>query len=139
MKKSMTLLLAVGALALIVGGYFLVSSLVAEDEPQEEDGGTAKTQFLQIDGELTKIDYTYGGERVVLEKNGEGLWQKADDASFPVSADAAETLETVLGSVEVLREIAPEDADTALFGLDEPQLVVSAGGRRGRRLPRRHL
>ena len=102
MKKSMLLVLAmlsalaVGALALIVGGYFLVSSLVAEDEPQEEDGGTAKTQFLQIDGELTKIDYTYGGERVVLEKNGEGLWQKADDASFPVSADAAETLETVL-------------------------------------------
>lgn len=131
MKKSMTLLLAIGALALIAGGYFLVSSLVADDEPPEEDGGTVQTQVLKIDGELAKIDYTYGGERIVLEKNGEGLWQKADDASFPVSADAAETLEAVLGSVEVLREIAPGDADTALFGLDEPQLVVSAAAADG--------
>ena len=79
----MTLLLAVGALALIVGGYFLVSSLTSEDEPQEEDGGTAKTQFLQIDGELTKIDYTYGGERVVLEKNGEEIDLRAEDDEAP--------------------------------------------------------
>ena len=126
MKKSLTLWLAVGALALAVGGYFLVSSLVSEDESTDGDTDTGtETRFLTIDGEISKIDYTFDGESIVLEKT-DGAWKKADDATFPVSADAAETLETVLGSVEVLREIAPEDADTALFGLDEPQLVVSA-------------
>lgn len=123
MKRPVKLIIAVAVLALLVGAYFLVVRLTAEPEqPAETETGNT---FLKADGDLTAIEYTFGGETIRLEKSGT-KWSKADDSTFPISPDAAATLEICAGSVEVLRTIAPEDADEKLFGLDAPTLDVRA-------------
>lgn len=126
MKKPLKLLIALLVLGLIVGGYLLVNHLVNDTESADADGDRQLSKYLTFDGDIVSIDYTFDDVRIELAKSEDGSWYKSDDDTFPVSADAADALATALKSVSVLREIDPADADTALFGLDEASLSVTA-------------
>ena len=125
MKRPLKLILALVVLVALIGGYFLVTELTKEETPAAAGGNsTLDTPFLSLEGTLLKIDYTYAGEQISLAKGADG-WQYAADPSFPLSADALSTIETVLKNIEILRTILPEEADLELFGLTDPQLTVS--------------
>ena len=100
MKRPLKLILALVVLAALIGGYFLVAELTKEETPAASGGNsTLDTPFLSLEGTLLKIDYTYAGEQISLAKGADG-WQYAADPSFPLSADALSTIETVLKNVE---------------------------------------
>ena len=124
MKRQLKLILALGVLAVLLGGYFLVTELTKEETP-ETSGGNSQldTPFLSLEGTLLEIDYTSNGEQIVLVKGADG-WQYAPDPSFPLSDDALSTIEPVLKNIEILRTILPEEADAELFGLTDPHLTV---------------
>ena len=125
MKRPLKLILALVVLVALIGGYFLVTELTKEETPAASGGNSMlDTPFLSLEGTILKIDYTYAGEQISLAKGADG-WQYAADPSFPLSADALSTIETVLKNVEVLRTILPEETDPELFGLTDPQLTVS--------------
>lgn len=126
MKKSLKLLIALLVLGLVIGGYLLVNHLVNETDPVDTDDDTQLSKSLTFDGDIVSIDYTFDGVHIALTKSEDGSWHKSDDDSFPVSTDAADVLATALKSVSVLREINPADADTALFGLDDAALSITA-------------
>lgn len=125
MKKPVKLLLALLALGVLAGAYVLVTSLTGEKTSDDPSGGEAVKQELTFEGDIADITYAYQNETVGLKKKDDG-WQKTDDSTFPVQADAADALAAALKSVSVLREIAPADADKALFGLTDPQLTITA-------------
>lgn len=125
MKRPLKLILALVVLVALIGGYFLVTELTKEETPAASGGNsTLDTPFLSLEGTILKIDYTYAGEQISLAKGADG-WQYAADPSFPLSADALSTIETVLKNIEILRTILPEETDPELFGLTDPQLTVS--------------
>ena len=94
MNRKRNLLLAVGILILLVGGYLLVLFL-----SPDEDAGTTETAgepvlSLTLD-QIASISYRYGEETATLEREDDG-WTLAEEDDFPLDQTTADTMASAL-------------------------------------------
>lgn len=128
MKRGLRLLLLIGALALCVGGYFLVEKFVPDETANEETDAAAIGIPSLDSGALSRIDYTRGGETVALKKSGDA-WIYESDPACPLDQTLIKQMVSVSTSLSASRSFTAQDL--AAYGLDQPACSIAltdAGG-----------
>ncbi len=125
MKKGVKLGILIGVLALLVGGYFILSGINAQSEKESEDSGDSVTVVSIADVQNLTIEED--GQSYELVKDGEN-WKYAEDESFPVDGDKAQAAADVFSELTVTRKLENALSDLSEYGLSEPSLTASAKG-----------
>lgn len=123
LKRSMKTLILLGVLALFIGGYYLVSSLTQTQSVTEEEGAFALSD-ITLDT-LAGMSWTRDETEYHFVQNEEGLWEKSDDAAFPVNQEALEALAEDLTGLEATRRLE-NVGELADYGLEEPVFSLTA-------------
>ena len=123
MKRSMKTVILLGVLALFIGGYYLVSSLTQTQSVTEEEGAFALSD-ISLDT-LAGMSWTRDETEYHFVQNEEGLWEKSDDAAFPVNQEALEALAEDLTGLEATRRLE-NVGELADYGLEEPVFSLTA-------------
>lgn len=123
LKRSMKTVILLGVLALFIGGYYLVSSLTQTQSVTEEEGAFALSD-ISLDT-LAGMSWTRDETEYHFVQNEEGLWEKSDDAAFPVNQEALEALAEDLTGLEATRRLE-NVGELADYGLEEPVFSLTA-------------
>lgn len=122
MKRSVKTLLLLCVLLICVGGYWLLQQQSSVDTVSETTGEfdlNAKVVDDLTGMSWVKDDVTYDFVKT------DGVWAKADEATFPVNQDALNALAEDLLDLTATRKL--EDVTSpADYGLAEPAFTVTA-------------
>lgn len=122
MKRSVKTLLLLCVLLICVGGYWLLQQQSSVDTVSETTGEfdlNAKVVDDLTGMSWVKDDVTYDFVKT------DGVWAKADEATFPVDQDALNALAEDLLDLTATRKL--EDVTSpADYGLAEPAFTVTA-------------
>ena len=122
MNFRITLLLVV--VAILMGGYLWLGPPLTE--PEEDDSPTSQDWFYLVDdSQIDRLDVTYFGTPAIFIRDSERIWHYGSLDGPPVSEEFAGTA-FLAGGARSPRLITenPDDADLALYGLDDPQITL---------------
>lgn len=124
-KRAMLFL----SLALLAGAWLVTAYMAQLDAAAEAEPADAEAAGYDLSigtqKEMTALSWAWGGVTVNLQRNAQGRWENADDASCPIDNTAAGALARAAASVSASMAIDGV-TDFAQYGLDEPALVVMA-------------
>lgn len=127
MKRGGKLLMLVGVLAAALGAYFGVSAAVKNDEAkQAELAAQTNSESLALADydEIDALDWTYGGVRVTLERDADGVWLCPDEPDCPIDQSKAAIMLSAAAGVQ--GELYVESAESLSdYGMDEPELELT--------------
>lgn len=118
-KKTVKMVLAVTALAVLCGTYVGVSTYVSRQE--EAENSKEEKQVFVTDAsadEIESVQFLIDKQEITFQKK-EDLWVKSDDEAFPVSQDALNNATGMLGGLKAERVLKDVD-DLSEYGLDTP-------------------
>lgn len=122
LKRSVKTLLLLCALLVCIGGYWLLQQQSAVETVSETTGEfdlNAKTLDDLTGLQWVRDDVTYDFVKA------DGVWAKADEATYPVDQDALDALAEDLIDLTATRKL--EDVTSpADYGLEEPAFTVTA-------------
>ena len=120
MKRSIKSLLLVLALALLVGGYWVVTNMTTSVNVTQSSVSTA---IVDKNAAISSISWTYEGEDITLNNN-DGTWFLANDETYPINQNAVKTL---MGSFTGVMAKQKIDGVSSLadYGLEEPAYTVT--------------
>ena len=120
MKRSIKSLLLVLALALLVGGYWVVTNMTTSVNVTQSSVSTA---IVDKNAAISSISWTYEGEDITLVNN-DGTWFLANDETYPINQNAVKTL---MGSFTGVMAKQKIDGVSSLadYGLEEPAYTVT--------------
>lgn len=122
-RKSVTLLVSAAALVCLCGAYFALHSYNERAEERDAEEALGDT-ILQVDtSKVASASFSIGEQQYTFERDGED-WKLEGDDTFPADGTALENTLSELADVKALR-ILEDISDTAEFGMDEPQNVIS--------------
>ena len=131
-KRTLTMVITLCALVVLFIGYKAAASMNARREKREADEEAAKNAAVMIaDYKYTDaraISYRKKGEDAIsIKKGASDLWVSADDETLPISQEKAAYMANALSSIGAASVVNTEDgdADTAAFGLDDPEWTFS--------------
>lgn len=108
MKRGKKLLILAAVLIVVAGGAFAALEFI----PDEEAEVTESEVIYSLDAAtLTKLSWTYDGETVSFDYNGED-WTYADDADFPLDPTRLNTMLSTLEEVTASKTIEAADGNT---------------------------
>lgn len=119
-KKTVKMVLAVAALAVLCGTYVGVSTYVSRQE-EAENSKEAEKQVFVTDAsadEIESVQFLIDKQEITFQKK-EDLWVKSDDEAFPVSQDTLNNATGMLGGLKAERVLKDVD-DLSEYGLDTP-------------------
>lgn len=122
MKRMKKMILLLGVLALVLGGYTLMNRQQETASVQEEAGTFALTAKTADD--LTGLEWTKDEESFSFTREDD-TWKKADNAAYPVEQSAVDGLADELIALEATRKL-DNVTDAAMYGLAEPAFSVTA-------------
>lgn len=119
-KKTVKMILAVAALAVLCGTYVGVSTYVskqeeAENSKEEEKQVSVTDTFAD---EIESVQFLIDKQEITFQKK-EDQWVKSDDKAFPVSQDTLNNAVGMLGDLKAERVLKDVD-DLSEYGLDSP-------------------
>ena len=123
MKRYRTTVLLLAALVVVLAAVYIGLTLGGGEE--ESSSATETFTLISADRDsISALSYTYQGETVSLVQS-DGVWQLESDAEFPLDSSA---LDMMLGCISSVTSTIPVDSqqDQSLFGLDTPQLDITA-------------
>ena len=120
MKRGKKMVLLVGLLCVLLGGYSLLGQMNETTTVSETKGNYP----LWIEEKtVSSLAWTQAGEALSFSM-GESVWMKADDAAFPVNQTAVQNLADKIEKLTAISELTdvtkPED-----YGLAEPAFTVT--------------
>ena len=119
-KKTVKMILAVAALAVLCGTYVGVSTYVSKQE-EAENSKEEEKQVSVTDAsadEIESVQFLIDKQEITFQKK-EDLWVKRDDEAFPVSQDTLNNAVGMLGGLKAERVLKDVD-DLSEYGLDSP-------------------
>ena len=119
-KKTVKMILAVAALAVLCGTYVGVSTYVSKQE-EAENSKEEEKQVSVTDtsaDEIESVQFLIDKQEITFQKK-EDLWVKRDDEAFPVSQDTLNNAVGMLGGLKAERVLKDVD-DLSEYGLDSP-------------------
>lgn len=120
-RQKRTLLLLVAAIAVLGGGY-AVLTLSAK---QQEAAATDALILRKLDGSVTGLSYqSENGETLNLVAQ-DGVWQWADDEAFPLKPDSPKEMAELVASLAVTGKVSDTCDTPADYGLDTPDNTVT--------------
>ncbi|MBQ4291092.1 MAG: DUF4340 domain-containing protein [Clostridia bacterium] len=130
-RRTLTLLLTLGALILLFAGYKIAESARIQREAQkaaEEAAKNAKVTLINCESrEIKAISYQKGKEAPVsICQNASGLWVSADDSTLPISYQKANEIATALAALSASSVVHTDNPDDEAYGLSDPAWTFSA-------------
>ncbi len=122
MKRVKKMILLLGVLAVLLGGYAYMDRDIETSAVSEEEGAfelTAKTA-----AELTGLEWTANETTFSFARETDG-WKKADQAAYPVAQETVEKLAEKLTALKADRRL-DNVSNLNLYGLAEPAFTVTA-------------
>ena len=119
-KKTVKMILAVAALAVLCGTYVGVSTYVSKQE-EAENSKEEEKQVSVTDtsaDEIESVQFLIDKQEITFQKK-ENQWVKSDDKAFPVSQDTLNNAVGMLGDLKAERVLKDVD-DLSEYGLDSP-------------------
>jgi len=127
MKRGWKLLIMLCVLGALVGGYFILDAVNANQEEAETVAAdTEETVEITIPekSDIVGISYEYDGETVALTREDSTAdWVYADDDAFPLDQTYPAQMLAVIDALEPTREFS--GGNLADYGLDEPDVIVN--------------
>ena len=127
MKRSKKMIALLCALAVMIGGYYLVRGMGKKDSVSESSGTfdlTAKTA-----DDLAGISWTADGKDWTFTLE-DGIWKTSDSPEWPVNQEVLQTLAESLVNLQATRRIE-NVTSLADYGLAEPAITVTASWKDG--------
>ena len=121
MSRGGRLLALLAVLAVLCGGYFVVTNMT-QKEAVIETGGSFEVAGLTPD-EITSMAWQNGDETIRLVR-ADGVWSLDGEANFPLKQDVADELASDIAALEATHTVTG-GADAADYGLDEPAFTVT--------------
>ena len=121
MSRGGRLLALLAVLAVLCGGYFVVTNMT-QKEAVIETGGSFEVAGLAPD-EITSMAWQNGDETIRLVR-ADGVWSLDGEANFPLKQDVADELASDIAALEATHTVTG-GADAADYGLDEPAFTVT--------------
>lgn len=122
MKRSVKALMLLVVVALLAGGYTLVSNTTQPDQVSEESGTFDLNAKLAED--IAGLAWTSGGTDFSFTRVDD-TWAMDGNAAFPASQSALDALAESLASLTATRKIT-DVTSPADYGLEEPAFTVMA-------------
>ncbi len=120
-KQAITLIALVAALGLMIGAYFLVTSLGGEGESTVTTAADNTVTLLSVDVEtMTALSYLLDGEEMSFTVEN-GAWRWSEDKSL--NLDGAKFYAMIEGMMPLTSTVkidAPTAEQLTAFGLDAP-------------------
>lgn len=119
-KKTVKMVLAVAALAVLCGTYVGVSTYVSKQE-EAENSKEEETQVSVTEAsadEIESVQFLIDKQEITFQKK-EDQWVKSDDKAFPVSQDTLNNAIGMLGDLKAER-VLEDVSDLSEYGLDSP-------------------
>lgn len=121
-KKGIRLLIVLGVLVLLIGGYCMISAYnkAQEEKEAEEEYAEDGTLIYSIPfTDIKNISFTYEGQTYGFSLEDE-VWTYDGDENFPVHQAKLDNKAGTFVEVYVKRELDMEGTDLSEFGLDNP-------------------
>ena len=123
MKRSVKSLALLLVLCLFVGGYVLAQHLNQDTaQVSQTEGSFALTEHTA--DEISSLQYTRSEVDYHFIHAGGEEWQLADNAAFPLDADAVQTMADKLVSMKGVRKLT-DGIVLSDYGLDTPAFTVT--------------
>ena len=122
-KKIIGTIIALVALGLLVGVYFVVSNINTKDAENPE---VAEEEIVIVDlstDSVVNIAYSGALGDVNFNKSS-GYWVYPSDSTMPVNQDFVQKIADTFVKVTAKRDIT-DKGDESAYGFDEPTLVAS--------------
>ncbi|NLZ37715.1 MAG: DUF4340 domain-containing protein [Clostridiales bacterium] len=120
------LIIAAVVMAVLIGGYFIVSALIKPDAPPPAPAG----DMMIADDDPSKIKeikYTLNGETIALKFDDILYkWQYRDEPSFPVKFEIPASMASAISKIKANRLVEETKENFAEYGLDNPYLDITA-------------
>ena len=116
------MLVLLGCLVVVMGGYALTKSLVAKSEAAEAEAN-ADIEFVSA-GEPVEMTWNYGDETYTVELDEDSKWVWTDDESFELDQTTVEAMASAVSSItadQVLTGVTDYDQ----YGLAEPDSTIT--------------
>lgn len=113
-------------MAVLIGGYFLVSAL---NKPEVPAAVPAGDMMIADDdpAKIKEIKYTRSGETIALKFDDILYkWQYEDDPSFPVKFELPASMASAISKIKANRLVEETKENFAEYGLDTPYLDITA-------------
>lgn len=121
MSRGGRLLALLAVLAVLCGGYFVMTNMT-QKEAVIETGGSFEVAGLTPD-EITSMAWQNGDETIRLVR-ADGVWSLDGEVNFPLKQDVADELASDIAALEATHTVTG-GADAADYGLDEPAFTVT--------------
>lgn len=121
MRRGKKMIVLLGLLCVLLGGYVWLGGQEQEDGVSEQEG---VFPLWQEDADVASLSWTQDGETFTFIK-GENVWQRQGDADFPVNQTALANLADTIAGLSATTELT-DVSQPADYGLDEPAFSVSA-------------
>jgi len=128
MKRGWKLLIMLCVIGALVGGYFILGQVNANQEAAETAAADTEEETVEVTkpekADIVGISYEYDGETVALTREDSASdWVYADDDAFPLDQTYPAEMLAVIDALEPTREFS--GGTLADYGLDEPELIVN--------------
>ena len=127
-KRGARMLAMLIVLAVLIGGYFLVTELTA-DKGVQDLGEGEYTVFDLSKEDIVGLSWTHDDTDIALEYNDK--WEVVGDADFPLDEDKITELVSDLAELTATRKLEGE-LDLSVYGLDEPEFILNVSLSDGR-------
>lgn len=127
MKRGWKFLIMLCVLGALVGGYFILGKVNANQEAADTATDTEE-ETVELDkpekSDIVAISYEYDGQSVALTREDSASdWVYADDDAFPLDQTYPAEMLAVIDALEPTRAFS--GGNLADYGLDEPDLIVT--------------
>lgn len=121
MTRGKKLVLLLGVLLVLMTVTVLVMEFSPDENAEEEAAVTVFT--LDMD-QVTGLSWTYEGEEVSLERDGENNWTYPADDAFPLDQSYPDAMVQALSEIQADR-IIEEPEDLSEYGLADPVCSIT--------------
>ena len=130
-KRTRTLCLLVGAVALLLVAYFGIRGFNKNQEKKAEKEAKASEIYLTKMEDVTEIRYNIGnGEQVFVKESDSDNWEVEAQPDFPLAQTYPEQIASDFGTLKAEQEL--KDADQLSdYGLEDPVYTVELSDSKG--------
>ncbi len=123
MKRRWTLIAVFAALAVLIGGYFLLRSRPAA--PKSKAPESAQIQLAKLDKDKIARIVLKSGQSLVLQKKGKD-WKLDSPSPIPLSSGNVDTLVSTFTDLSAKSIIERNPTNLAQYGLKPPHATAEA-------------
>lgn len=133
MKKNRLGMLVLLVVLILVVGFYLFASSLADDGDEEPTPDTTIVYLSKDMSEVTEIVYQSDSRSFGIKKTG-SIYTLVSDPTFPLDQTVASSMAEAVAVITFERSFRPEGDDLTDYGLNDPAVVLTVSYEGGAKL-----